>query len=133
TLDEKKLEDLARQSINLRGMSHMVNINNKQFDMERIDLYKKLGTQEIWEVNNISSMMGGMIHPFHIHGVQFQILSRDGNQPALNEQGWKDTVLVNPDETVELLVKFDREGIFMYHCHILEHEEYGMMGQMEIK
>ena len=67
----------------------MVNINNKQFDMERIDLYKKLGTQEIWEVNNISSMMGGMIHPFHIHGVQFQILSRDGNQPALNEQGWE--------------------------------------------
>ncbi|EGP5187068.1 hypothetical protein EJW92_13380 [Enterococcus faecium] len=133
TLDEKKLEDLTRQSINLSGMSHMVNINNKQFDMERIDLYKKLGTQEIWEVNNISSMMGGMIHPFHIHGVQFQILSRDGNQPALNEQGWKDTVLVNPDETVELLVKFDREGIFMYHCHILEHEEYGMMGQMEIK
>ena len=133
TLDEKKLEDLARQSINLRGMSHMVNINNKQFDMERIDLFKKLDTQEIWEVNNTNSMMGGMIHPFHIHGVQFQILSRDGNQPALNEQGWKDTVLVNPDETVELLVKFDHKGIFMYHCHILEHEEYGMMGQMEIK
>ncbi len=133
TIDEKSLEGLNRQIINLKGMSHMVNINNKQFDMNRIDLYKKLNEQEIWEVNNYSSMMGEMAHPFHIHGVQFQIISRNGKQPRSNENGWKDTVLVNPEERVELLVRFDHAGTFMYHCHILEHEEYGMMGQMEVR
>ncbi|MDB1688214.1 multicopper oxidase family protein [Enterococcus casseliflavus] len=132
-IDEKEIQKLARQVINLKGMSHMVNINSKKFDRDRIDLYKEKDTQEIWEVNNINTMMGGMIHPFHIHGVQFQIVSRNGKKPSLNEIGWKDTVLVNPEEKVELLVKFDHEGIFMYHCHILEHEEYGMMGQMEVK
>ena len=132
-IDTENLDKLDRQKIDLKGMSHMVSINNKQFDADRIDLYKRVNTQEVWEVNNISGMMGGMIHPFHIHGVQFQIISRNGQLPQANERGWKDTVVVNPEETVELLVEFDHEGVFMYHCHILEHEEYGMMGQMEIK
>lgn len=132
TIAKNDLTTLNRQIINLKGMSHMVSINNRRFDMERIDLIKEKDTKEIWEVNNNSSMMGGMIHPFHIHGVQFQILSRNGKQPPANERGWKDTVLVNPTEKVELLVTFNQAGIFMYHCHILEHEEYGMMGQMKV-
>lgn len=130
---ENDFSELNRQTINLQGMSHMVSINNKQFDMDRIDLYKKLNTQEIWEINNRSSMMGSLAHPFHIHGVQFRVLSRNGESPSENEKGWKDTVLVNPEEKVELLVKFDQPGIFMYHCHILEHEEFGMMGQLQVR
>ena len=68
-----------------------------------------------------------------MHGVQFRILSRNGQTPPAQEQGWKDTVLVNPDEKVELLVRYERKGVFMFHCHILEHEENGMMGQFEVK
>lgn len=132
-IDKNALETLPKQQIDLKGMSHMVSINGEQFDMNRINLTKKLGAKEVWEVNNVSTMMGGMIHPFHVHGVQFQILSRNGKEPAENEKGWKDTILVNPEEQVKLLVSFDKKGIFMYHCHILEHEEYGMMGQLEVK
>lgn len=132
SIDRAAIDKLDRQTIDLKGMSHMVSINNKQFERDRIDIVKKVNTQEIWEVNNISDMMGGMIHPFHIHGVQFQILSRNGQTPSENELGWKDTVSVKPDEKVELLVRFDHTGVFMYHCHILEHEESGMMGQVEV-
>lgn len=123
---------LKTQKIELNGMSHMVNINNNTFNMNRIDLFKKKDQQEVWEVHNRNGMMGGMIHPFHIHGVQFRILSRNDEVAPENEQGWKDTVLVNPNEQVNLLVKFQQDGVFMYHCHILEHEELGMMGQLEV-
>lgn len=101
--------------------------------MERIDYRQNLNEKEVWEVTNMGNRMGGMIHPFHIHGVQFRIISRDGKVPPENEQGWKDTVLLNPDETVRLLVQFTEKGVFMYHCHILEHEELGMMGQIEVR
>lgn len=129
---QKDLQGLKRQEITLKGMSHMVSINDQKFDPERIDLQAKTGTQEVWEVSNVGGMMGGMAHPFHLHGVQFQIISRNGQPPSENEAGWKDTVLVNPDEQVELLVTFDHPGLFMYHCHILEHEENGMMGQVNV-
>jgi FtsP/CotA-like multicopper oxidase with cupredoxin domain len=70
-------------------------------------------------------------HPFHIHGVQFRVLSFDGAAPPAPLQGWKDTVLV--PRASELLVQFTqppaREHPFMFHCHILEHEDAGMMGQ----
>ncbi|MDD3109969.1 MAG: multicopper oxidase domain-containing protein [Eubacteriales bacterium] len=73
-----------------------------------------------------------MIHSFHLHGTQFRILTRNGNLPLLNERGWKDTVALDSGERVRILVSFDEPGIFMYHCHILEHEDNGMMGQIEI-
>lgn len=123
---------LPEQKITLKGMSHMVSIDGKTFDMNRIDLEKKKDEKEIWEIYNAPDMMGGMIHPFHIHGVQFRILSRNGKTPPENEAGWKDTVALNPDETVKLEVQFQNTGIFMYHCHNLEHEENGMMGQVKV-
>jgi FtsP/CotA-like multicopper oxidase with cupredoxin domain len=77
-----------------------------------------------------------MAHPFHIHDVQFQILDRDGEKPAPNERGRKDVVLVNPGETVRVIMKFedysDPKSPYMYHCHILEHEDAGMMGQFTV-
>lgn len=100
-------------------------INGRAFDMNRIDEKVRLGDTEIWEVSG--EMMS---HPFHIHGVQFEVLSRNGGKPAVRDSGARDTVLVR--EPVELLVRFDQPAEkvpFMYHCHILEHEDSGMMGQ----
>ena len=75
-----------------------------------------------------------LAHPFHIHGVSFQVLSENGGPIRPENQGWKDTVLVYQE--LELLVRFDRsapqDAPFMYHCHILEHEDAGMMGQFVV-
>ena len=104
-------------------------INGKIMDMEKIDEVVRLGDIEIWEVDN----RGGQAHPFHIHLVQFQILDRNGQPPTGAELGWKDTVLVPAGDTVRIIMPFDRyadpEVPYMYHCHIMEHEDNGMMGQ----
>ena len=113
------------------GRGPMMGINGRSFAMNRIDVTAKLGTAEIWEISS-----GGMpmAHPFHIHGASFRILSKNGRSPAQHEAGWKDVVLV--DEHAELLVRFDNAAPqtmpFMYHCHILEHEDHGMMGQFAV-
>ena len=107
-------------------MVTLTGINGQTFDMGRIDVTTKLGTSEIWEV-----VSAGMAHPFHIHGALFRILSIAGAPPPAHLAGWKDVVLV--EDTAELLVAFNqpatRDHPFMYHCHILEHEEAGLMGQ----
>ncbi|HSN67021.1 MAG TPA: multicopper oxidase domain-containing protein, partial [Fusibacter sp.] len=133
---EKMDENLATgvKTIVLDGMGHMVSLNGRKFDINRVDDNVTLGDIEVWEISATSGMMmGSPGHPFHIHGTQFQVLSRDGVPPYLNELGWKDTVYVRANETVRIIVKFDYEGLYMYHCHILEHEEAGMMGQLEVK
>ena len=108
-------------------------INNKQMDMKRIDEEVTLGETEIWRIKNPVRMP----HPFHIHGCSFKILSRNGEKPYLNETGLKDTVVVYGNETVDLAVKFEHEATkrfpYMYHCHILEHEDAGMMGQFIVE
>lgn len=121
------------KSITLLGMNNMVNINGKQFDMGRIDFTATQNKPETWEIYNAPDMMGGMLHSFHIHGVQFRILSRNGKTPPANEQGWKDTVALNAGDSVILEVNFPYAGVFMYHCHNLEHEDNGMMGQIKVK
>ncbi|MGM0523771.1 MAG: multicopper oxidase family protein [Bacillota bacterium] len=128
-------ESVTTREFVFQGMGPSVNINGKQFDMDRIDEVVELNTTEIWEVTNDSGMgmMGGTVHPFHAHGVQFQIISRDGNPPPPNETGWKDTFIVYPGETVRAIARFKHEGVFMYHCHILEHEDAGMMGQFDVR
>jgi cuproxidase len=107
-------------------MPALIGINGKAFDPTRIDVETKLGTSEIWEITSI-----GMAHPFHIHGALFRILSIEGQPPSAHLTGWKDTVLV--EDKAELLVAFNqpatRQHPFMYHCHILEHEDAGLMGQ----
>jgi FtsP/CotA-like multicopper oxidase with cupredoxin domain len=108
-------------------------INNKHMDMTRIDETVRLGSTEIWEISNFSGGMMQMVHSMHLHDVQFQILDRDGRKPEPHERGRKDTVLVLPNETVRILVRFeDYTGVYMYHCHLLEHEDAGMMGQFEV-
>jgi cysteine-rich repeat protein len=102
----------------------------------------RLGTSELWRFVNRT----GISHPMHLHGLFFRVLSRqrfrvDGERlvtlaspaaPPRSEQGWKDTVRVDPFETVELLASFDDfPGRFPYHCHLIEHEDHGMMRQYE--
>lgn len=106
-------------------------INGKLFDMARIDEHVKAGAWEIWTVVNHSREM---VHPFHVHGIQFRVLKRNSGPLVPNDQGWKDTVNVLPRETVRLLLHFDRQaGTYMYHCHNLEHEDMGMMGQYQVE
>lgn len=113
------------------GMGGMHDIDGRPFDMDRIDQRVKLGATEIWEVTARGMVMP---HPFHIHGVHFEVLRRGGQDPVVEDQGRRDTVIA--DETVELLVHFGQPASarapFMYHCHILEHEDMGMMGQFTV-
>ena len=103
----------------------MHRINGLTYDMNRIDEVIPFNKLEEWKfVNNTNNY-----HPMHVHGVLFQVYSRNGNTIlAPNDKGWKDTVLVNPNETVQTLVKFiDYSGTYLLHCHNLEHEDDGMM------
>ena len=107
-------------------------INGKPMDMNRIDQRVPLGDTEIWEIINRSPMA----HPFHIHDTQFRIIDRNGRAPGAGEQGLKDTVLVYPREKVRIITQFenyaDAKTPYMFHCHILEHEDAGMMGQFVV-
>ena len=103
-----------------------------------------LGTTEIWRFINDS----GVSHPMHMHLVFFQILDRDGftrgtggeiipdgtpQAPPLEESGWKDTAMVAPNEILRVIARFDDyEGLYAYHCHILEHEDHEMMRQFRV-
>ena len=102
-------------------------INGQAFDAGRIDVTTKLGASEVWTLVN----QGDMDHPFHLHGFGFQVLDRDGVPEPL--RAWKDTVNLRQGETVRVGVKFDgHPGVRVYHCHILEHEDRGMMGLLRV-
>ena len=113
----------------MMGRMGVFGINGRPFDMHRIDFEVGLGMTERWIVK--SPMLA---HPFHIHGAMFQVLREDGETPRPEHRGWKDTVLVTGES--ELLVRFDQPASadtpFMFHCHILEHEDRGMMGQFTV-
>lgn len=106
-------------------------INGTSFDMTRIDVQSKVGQTELWEIANPTDMD----HPFHIHGTQFLIVGRerDGQVTAPPYKAWKDTVNVARGETVRIVVRQDQPGLRMYHCHILEHEQLGMMGILDVQ
>jgi FtsP/CotA-like multicopper oxidase with cupredoxin domain len=108
-------------------------INGKKMDMNRIDEKIPLGSTEIWEIENRSATMMQLPHSMHLHVVQFNIIDRNGRPPAPLEAGRKDTVLLWPGDRVRIIARFvDYTGIYMYHCHMLEHEDDGMMGQFEV-
>uniref|UniRef100_D5WZJ7 Multicopper oxidase type 3 n=1 Tax=Thiomonas intermedia (strain K12) TaxID=75379 RepID=D5WZJ7_THIK1 len=114
------------------GMEKLFSINHQFMEMSVINQRVRLGSTEVWQVRN----EGHMAHTFHVHGTSFQILSRDGVAPPEYERGWKDVVLVRRNQTVRLVARFDqpagKDHPFMYHCHILEHEDNGMMGQFTV-
>ena len=101
-------------------------INGRAFEMNRIDERVPLGRTEIWSFVNESTLA----HPVHVHVGQFHVLSRVGGRGRVMpwERGLKDTTLVMPGERVDVAVRFDDyEGLFLMHCHNLEHEDAGMM------
>jgi blue copper oxidase len=104
-------------------------INGNTMDMGRIDEFVTPNSTEIWEVTNLDPLP----HNFHIHGVQYQVLTIDSAPPPPQLAGWKDTVYLPPHMPTRLIVRFGDytdQGIpYMYHCHLLFHEDTGMMGQ----
>ena len=116
-------------------MRHMQwSINGRVFQMEDVadDEIVQLGTKEIWEFHNTGGGMMNMMnmpHPIHLHGKQFRVIERSGvMHEGYVDEGWKDTVLLMPGERIRILVDFDDyPGLFLYHCHNLEHEDMGMM------
>jgi blue copper oxidase len=116
-------------------MNSMTNffINNAKFDHEVINFTTELNRTEIWTLTNQTMMA----HPFHVHGNSFYVLSVNGAPPPANWLGKKDVVMVPPmGGNVSILTKFedfaDPHMPYMYHCHILSHEDHGMMGQFII-
>ena len=103
-------------------------INGKLMDMARVDVSTKVGATEIWEIENIV----GMDHPFHLHGFQFQVLDRDGVPEPY--RAWKDMLNIPKHSAARIIVRYDDyPGKWMFHCHILDHEDHGMMGVLEVK
>ena len=118
------------------SMFHMHGlINGRTFQMNTFadDEIVQAGTSEIWEFINTTrgrGMMGMQIpHPMHLHGAHFRVLKRSGSySESFMDQGWKDTVLLMPEERIRLMVRFGKHpGLFLYHCHNLEHGDAGMM------
>jgi FtsP/CotA-like multicopper oxidase with cupredoxin domain len=122
-------EVAEERSFSLSGFGQ---INGEKMDLQRIDFGVREGTVEVWEVKNGD----GFLHNFHVHDVQFQVLSEDGAEPSERLRGWKDTVQLVPQRRYRLAMRFtdytDPNLPYMYHCHILAHEDAGMMGQFVV-
>jgi blue copper oxidase len=107
-------------------------LGHKLFDINYINHTITKDNIEIWQLQSNSVLA----HPFHIHDVEFKILTRNGVAPSPEEAGWKDVVLVKSNETVRFIARFDdfadATHPFMYHCHIALHEDEGMMGQFVV-
>lgn len=119
----------ATRDIELTGSGA---INGRPMDMGRIDQVVTVGTTEVWRVGNRS----GNLHNFHVHDVQFQLLDYRGVPPPPNLAGWKDTVPLPPGASMRLIARFsdyaDPSSPYMFHCHLLRHEDNGMMAQFVV-
>ena len=116
-----------------RGMG-VFSINGRQMDMNVINFTMNENSEEIWTVRNVGMGMMNVPHSFHVHDTQFTVLSFNGMPPHPLYSGPKDTILLMPGDTAVIGVSFrDYTGIYMYHCHLLEHEDSGMMGQFLIE
>lgn len=126
----KKVE--FSETMSMDNGRHTMNflVNGKRYDMDRIDLISKAGDVEVWEIFNNSHMD----HPFHLHGTQFLIMERqrDGKIEIVNEKALYDTINLQPYEKILIKVRQMELGIRLFHCHILEHEGQGMMGQLRV-
>lgn len=139
----ESMGDMGSDGMQMQGMDHSgmsmpsgsmgmkFLINGASFEMDRIDEVSKVGQVELWEIVNDADMD----HPFHVHGTQFQIVEheKDGKVTVPSYRAWKDTVNITGGETVRILLRQDLPGQRMYHCHILEHEQLGMMGIVDVQ
>lgn len=125
--------DISNKDANMSHSRMIHTINSKEYSSSRIDETVKNSTIETWVFDNSKGLEP---HPMHLHGATFQILSRTGGRGNLMpwEKGWKDVALCMPGETVKVIVQFGKfNGMYVFHCHNLEHEDSGMMAQYEIQ
>ena len=122
----------ASWSIGLKGdptTGSVWTINGKAFDPTRADLKVPLGSTQTWILRNDSPIT----HYFHLHEELWHTIARDGHKPPAWERGLEDTWKLDPGETVKVAAKFtDYTGLFMLHCHMLDHEDHGLMAQFEV-
>ncbi|MDD2883238.1 MAG: multicopper oxidase family protein [Rhodoferax sp.] len=120
------------ESMSMAGGMHSMKflVNGKSFDMKRVDFVSNINEVEMWEIVNKSDMD----HPFHIHGTQFQVIESevDGKVTKGPYRAWRDMANVKSGEIVRLKMVQSQKGLRMFHCHILEHENAGMMGQVKV-
>ena len=124
----QKADATTDRSFTLNGYT----INNRLMDMTRIDETIEAGATEVWTVDNAMPLP----HNFHVHGVQFQVLRVGTEPPTAELSGWKDTIYLEPGVRYELIMQFaeytDPDFPYMFHCHMLAHEDAGMMGQFVV-
>lgn len=112
--------------------NHASRINGRAFDQDRIDFTVTAGSTEVWQLRNTSDNQ----HVFHVHGVSFTIVDLDGSPPPPELAGLKDSVFLPPGTIARIAVRFreytDSDSPYMFHCHLLAHEDHGMMGQFTV-
>jgi bilirubin oxidase len=127
----QRIELSERMGMGMMGGMSSFLINGRSFDMARVDLTSVQGRIELWNIVNTTSMD----HPFHLHGTQFQLVSREaaGVVTPAPYLAWLDTVNVPSRQSATIRVRQAMPGKRMFHCHILEHEDAGMMGVLEVR
>ena len=124
----RKADASTERAFTLNGYT----INNRLMDMTRIDETVEAGATELWTVDNAMPLP----HNFHVHAVQFQVLRVGTEPPSAELSGWKDTIYLEPGVRYELIMQFarytDTDFPYMFHCHMLAHEDAGMMGQFVV-
>jgi FtsP/CotA-like multicopper oxidase with cupredoxin domain len=129
---ERKLHFGSTSEPMTRGEYFQHKLNHKAFAMDMVEYHVPFGETEIWTLS--SDMM--FSHPIHLHATHFRVLERTGGRGQVMpwEVGLKDTVLMQPDETVKIAVQFTaHRGLFLVHCHNLEHEDVGMMANLMVE
>jgi FtsP/CotA-like multicopper oxidase with cupredoxin domain len=126
-INRAALQGVDEQSY-LRPQGLDFQVNSQLYEPERIDFHVKRGEVELWDIINATNMD----HPFHVHGTQFQVIERVLDNVVSPEPvlAWRDTVNVRPAEIVRIKVAQQLPGLRMFHCHILEHEDLGMMANL---
>jgi spore coat protein A len=109
-------------------------INGSEFEAERPIAEPHFGDVEIWRIANHTFLQGvSVLHPVHLHLVDFRILERNGKPAFPHESGWKDTVALESGDEVKIIMRFDGyRGRYLLHCHNLEHEDRGMMARFDV-
>ncbi|MFE9204128.1 multicopper oxidase family protein [Micromonospora sp. NPDC007230] len=124
--DAVRVRDFAFRAGRMRGR-HGWLIGGQPFDPARTDVTVHLGDIEVWR------LIADVHHPVHLHLVGFQVLSRGGRQALAHDAGLKDTISLRPGESAEIITRFDGyRGRYLFHCHNAEHEDMGMMANLEI-
>ncbi|MFF0267594.1 multicopper oxidase family protein [Kribbella sp. NPDC004536] len=124
--DAVRVRDFAFRAGQL-GHGHGWLIGGQPFAPARTDVTTRLGDVEVWR------LVADVHHPVHLHLVGFRVLSRGGHEPLPHDAGLKDTVSLRPGESAEIITRFDGyRGRYLFHCHNAEHEDMGMMANLEV-